>query len=823
MMGEIHIVKSMKRSIKKSIVCLCMICSIILSNVYVADASIGSEAIYCKYTGNEYSHDSRFENEMLFTGIDVSYWNGDIDWKKVKEDGIQFAIIRCGFRELYSGRIGKDPKFEQNIKGATAEGIQVGVYFFSQATSVEEAKEEAEAALSYTADYYFSLPLVMDYEYGDGRTGRLADANLSKEEHTEICNAFAATVREANIIPMVYANKSMLNSDMIPSSLNCKTWLAHWITDTDYTGDYEFWQVSSVGRVNGIKGNVDIDFWYSNSNHARDGIDYSPVFNAREYLEKYPDLRNAFGNDELAAFEHFLTKGMDEGRVGCSYFDVYSYRGYYQDLQKAFGDDWKGLYYHFLTKGIGENRNGIPKKDVYTVSFMNAGKLVQENDVVFGHGTEGPELSREGAEFGGWDIDLECITKDVTANAKWRYYYEGREYTAVFDGDYYLEHNPDVKAVYGNSVSAALSHFITFGMKEGRQGCQDFEPFSYRGRYSDLQSAFGDDIELYYYHYLNFGFQEKRNGKYIGTEYTVTFISEGKEISKQKVAYGHGATAPQSIENSSFFEKWNTNDYRAVTRDMVVEAEWRYIYQGKDFSKLFSAEYYSNKYSDIKKAFGDNRSALLAHFVTFGMKEGRSGNASFDPYSYRGRYEDLLNAYGQDIESYYLHYLSFGYNEGRRAEPKAERYTISFIVDGETVKTETVWYGHTASAPDMSVYGDSFIGWNTNRYLGVNGNLNVVARWNAVYEGIDYAKVFDAGYYLQNNPDVKNAYGDDKAAALTHFVIFGMKEGRVSSSTFNVRVYKEKNKDLQVAFGDKMEQYYWHYLNFGVNENRVTY
>ena len=103
MMGEIHIVKSMKRSIKKSIVCLCMICSIILSNVYVADASIGSEAIYCKYTGNEYSHDSRFENEMLFTGIDVSYWNGDIDWKKVREIGeLDYSqdIIRKEFKKI---------------------------------------------------------------------------------------------------------------------------------------------------------------------------------------------------------------------------------------------------------------------------------------------------------------------------------------------------------------------------------------------------------------------------------------------------------------------------------------------------------------------------------------------------------------------------------------------------------------------------------------------------------------------------------------------------------------------------------------------------
>lgn len=217
---------------------------------------------------SDYIHDSRFDGYMIKEVIDVSKHQADIDWTKVKKSGIDYAIIRAGFRGYgQSGSYNADTYFKQNIEEALEAGLEVGVYFFSQAITEKEAIAEAEYTLNLIKGYDVSLPVVMDFEYAsdqNGLTGRLYEAGLSKKQATKICRAFCSTILNNGYTPMVYANKSMLEKGLNASEIakDYKIWLANYTTDTSYTGDYEFWQYTQTGRVNGIAGNVDKSFWY---------------------------------------------------------------------------------------------------------------------------------------------------------------------------------------------------------------------------------------------------------------------------------------------------------------------------------------------------------------------------------------------------------------------------------------------------------------------------------------------------------------------------------------------------------------------------------
>lgn len=203
-------------------------------------------------------------------GIDVSKHNGSIDWEQVKKSGIQFAIIRAGNRGYgEAGNMVEDPYFVQNMNGAIANGIKVGVYYFSQAITVEEAIQEAEATLRMIQDNGFadklSLPIVIDTEAVGGR----ADS-MTKEQRTTVVKAFCERIKQAGYTPMVYANKSWLKNNLIMSELEqYEVWVAHYVkTDdpinnpTDYDGRFEIWQYTSEGSVPGVSGNVDIDISY---------------------------------------------------------------------------------------------------------------------------------------------------------------------------------------------------------------------------------------------------------------------------------------------------------------------------------------------------------------------------------------------------------------------------------------------------------------------------------------------------------------------------------------------------------------------------------
>ena len=193
-------------------------------------------------------------------GIDVSKWPKEIDWDKVKNEGVDFAIIRCGYRGSVTGSLVEDPYFEQNIKGARAAGIKVGVYFFTQAVNEVEAVEEASMVISLVRDYELQYPVFIDTE-GAGGNGRADSLNV--EERTAVCEAFCTTVKNAGLEAGVYASRNWYNNKLTASTLESYAiWLAEYRSVPLYQGYYQMWQYTSKGKINGINGNVDLNVSY---------------------------------------------------------------------------------------------------------------------------------------------------------------------------------------------------------------------------------------------------------------------------------------------------------------------------------------------------------------------------------------------------------------------------------------------------------------------------------------------------------------------------------------------------------------------------------
>lgn len=191
-------------------------------------------------------------------GIDVSAHQGKINWSQVKQSGVEFAIIRVGFRGQTEGKIYEDTYFKTNISGAIANGIKVGIYFYSTAINDTEALEEAAWVVNKIAPYSITYPVVYDFEdFGRYRcTG--VDGNVA----TKNALTFLNYVKSQGYEPMMYANKNDITNKMSRSSFTCKFWLAHYTEKTDYTGSFNMWQYTSKGSVPGISGNVDMDIAY---------------------------------------------------------------------------------------------------------------------------------------------------------------------------------------------------------------------------------------------------------------------------------------------------------------------------------------------------------------------------------------------------------------------------------------------------------------------------------------------------------------------------------------------------------------------------------
>lgn len=217
------------------------------------------------------------DKEPLMKGIDVSVHNGNIDWRKVKNAGIQFAVLRAGYgRELSQ----KDTRFEENYRNAKAAGIPVGAYWYSYAMTEDEARLEADVFLSVIKGKQFEMPVYFDLE-------EKKQFDLGKEKVSAIMRAFLEKVEKAGYFVGLYGSASSLTTHTADDIKSRYTiWLAHWTEQTNYSGDYGIWQYSSEGKVNGISGNVNMDICYN---------DFPTIIKNKKL--------NGFGNEQISTPE----------------------------------------------------------------------------------------------------------------------------------------------------------------------------------------------------------------------------------------------------------------------------------------------------------------------------------------------------------------------------------------------------------------------------------------------------------------------------------------------------------------------------------------
>lgn len=432
------------------------------------------------------------------------------------------------------------------------------------------------------------------------------------------------------------------------------------------------------------------------------GVDYSAVYD-KEYYSRYADLA-PYNNNGRLLLKHFVEHGMSEGRQGNSIFQVQYYQNRYGDLRNGFGNDLKQYYMHFLQNGIYEGRQGSAVFDV--VSYINRYADLRRG---FGNNLKAYYMHYVNSGEKEGRIATGCPTMQNVAVV-----YNGVNYSAVYNYEYYKTKYPDISKGYGYDDQAVLEHFVNHGMNEGRQGSAEFNVSSYRNQYSDLRQGYGNNLKLYYMHYVQYGKSEGRKGTgcntlqgtltaYNGVDYSAVYdynyyIKAYGDIAR---AYGGDDTAVLAhFVNHGMNEgrqgnaKFNVYSYRNQYSDLRQaygnnlklyymhyvnhgKSEGRQgvgcsvlqnpttVYNGVDYSAVYNYDYYTKAYGDIARAYGEDETAVLAHFVNHGMSEGRQGSQEFNVYNYKSRYADLANAFGNNLKSYYMHYVNNGKNEGR--------------------------------------------------------------------------------------------------------------------------------------------------------------
>lgn len=205
---------------------------------------------------------------MALKGIDVSQWQGNIDWQSVKSAGVQFAMLRAGY-----GRNHLDTKFHRNAQGAVAAGIPIGLYWFSYALNVEMARKEAQYAVELAKKYKITWPIAYDLEYDTVSYATKNGVTITKSLATQMAIAFCEEIKRLGYLPMVYTNLDYLNRYFDRSQLPYDLWYAQYASAAS-VADKEIWQYSSKGSVPGIAGNVDMNHGYKD---YRNGNNQKPT------------------------------------------------------------------------------------------------------------------------------------------------------------------------------------------------------------------------------------------------------------------------------------------------------------------------------------------------------------------------------------------------------------------------------------------------------------------------------------------------------------------------------------------------------------------
>jgi GH25 family lysozyme M1 (1,4-beta-N-acetylmuramidase) len=217
------------------------------------------ELFYEEDNGFMYYHDED-GNRLSKVAVDVSTFQGDIDWNQLAATGVELVMIRAGLRGYGNGEIKEDSAFRRNVEGATAAGLSVGVYFFSQALNADEGAEEAQFVLDLVSGYGISGPIAIDTEFVDDSEARTF--NLDITSRTDSIISFCDTVDAAGYQSMIYANRNWFVQNLDLTRLyGYKLWVAHYVDTPDFPYLYNGWQYTETATIAGVQGNIDLNVW----------------------------------------------------------------------------------------------------------------------------------------------------------------------------------------------------------------------------------------------------------------------------------------------------------------------------------------------------------------------------------------------------------------------------------------------------------------------------------------------------------------------------------------------------------------------------------
>lgn len=239
-----------------------------VTNVYVPERDIAEGKIGLNsYKTENFRIDNGFMayfnddgEKISHLGCDLSYHNGDVNFEELAAAGCEFVMLRVGYRGYSEGGLVKDERFDEYATQAQNAGLKIGVYFFTQAVTAQEAVDEAEFTLEAIQDYEISYPVAFDTEYIDDESARTNTSEITEELRTEICTAFCERIREEGYYPIIYASENWFRRSLDVESLKqYEFWAPQYLEENDFLYDFTIWQYTDSGNIPGVSGEVDLD------------------------------------------------------------------------------------------------------------------------------------------------------------------------------------------------------------------------------------------------------------------------------------------------------------------------------------------------------------------------------------------------------------------------------------------------------------------------------------------------------------------------------------------------------------------------------------
>ena len=479
------------------------------------------------------------------------------------------------------------------------------------------------------------------------------------------------------------------------------------------------------------------------------------IFDYKFYADKYPDLKAAFGYNESALKNHWLTDGIREGRQPSAVFDPKYYVYNNEDIWKAYGNDYVSAYNHFITTGYSELRPssneyyGTYYKNRYgDLSGLSAFRLMRHylingrqegriaTDVIDRTPIDIKPYLFDATIYGSANQDVKNAYNNNTTKLESHWtnvgIKEGRVASLVFDAKYYLEKYPDIKNAYGNDYQKAYNHFVNIGIYEGKQGSRFFDPKYYLEKYPELEEIYGKNYSKALEHFITVGLNE---GKIGSSEFNVIIYKEN--YADLRNAYGNNY-----VMYYRHYMNVGVKEGKNATTSIVKTLSELEEY-------LYSAEVYASANQDVKNAYNNDAAKLKSHWINVGIKEGRIASLVFDAEYYLNNNEDVKAAYGNNYEKAYNHFVNVGIYEGRQG---------SMFFDPK--------YYLNNNGDLKPAYGNDYV--KALKHFVTNG----------IAEGRTASNKFSCKTYKANYGDLRNAYGDNNIKYFLHYMNVGIKENR---------------------------------------------